>query len=117
MNVMNEIRGCRPFPVDKDRQERCRKVLESCGMTQTELALHLGVSKALISNTISGKQLLVTTETKIANFFGLPRTTLFPLRTAEEIYNMRIAEAQEKETLERKKEERMELRRKVLGAA
>lgn len=117
MNVMNEIRGCRPFPVDKDRQERCRKVLESCGMTITELAMHLGVSRVYISNILSGRNLTPAGETKIANFFGVPREALFPLRTAEEIYNMRIAEAQEKETLERKKEERMELRRKVLGAA
>lgn len=117
MNVMNEIRGCRPFPVDKDRQERCRKVLESCGMTITELAMHLGVSKQYVGEVISGRRLSVSAENTIANFFGVSRTALFPLRTAEEIYNMRIAEAQEKETLERKKEERMELRRKVLGAA
>ena len=117
MNVMNEIRGCRPFPVDKDRQERCRKVLESCGMTITELALHLGVSKQYVGEVISGRRLSSSAENNIANFFGVPRTALFPLRTAEEIYNMRIAEAQEKETLERKKEERMELRRKILGVA
>ena len=86
MNVMNEIRGCRPFPVDKDRQERCRKVLESCGMTITELALHLGVSRVYISNILSGRNLTPAGETKIANFFGVPREALFPLRTAEEIY-------------------------------
>lgn len=114
MNIMNEIRGCRPFPVDKDRQERCRKVLDDCGMTITELAFHLGVSKTLVSNVISGKQLSVTTETRIAQFFGLSRTQLFPLRTAEEIAGMRAAEAAEKATLEKKKQERMEMRRRAL---
>ncbi len=117
MNITNEIRGCRPFPVDKDRQARCKRVLSDCGMTQNELALHLGVSKVLISNVISGKQLSVTTEKKIAAFFGLPREALFPLRTAEEIAMMRVREAAEKADLEKKKEERMELRRKILGAA
>lgn len=117
MNIMNEIRGCRPFPVDKDRQERCRKVLDDCGMTQSELAFHLGVSKTLVSNVISGKQLSVTTETRIAQFFGLSRTQLFPLRTAEEIARMRQAEAAEKATLEKKKQERMKMRRRALEGA
>ena len=45
MNIMNEIRGCRPFPVDKDRQERCRRVLDGYGMTIDDVNnkyLHIG---------------------------------------------------------------------------
>lgn len=117
MNIMNEIRGCRPFPVDKDRQERCRKVLDDCGMTITELAMHLGMQKSYVSEVISGRRLSVTTETRIAQFFGLTRTQLFPLRTAEEIARMRQAEAAEKATLEKKKQERMEIRRRALEGA
>ena len=117
MTIMNEIRGCRPFPVDKDRQERCRRVLDDCGMTITELAMHLGVSQPLISNVINGRQLSETFETRIAQFFGLSRTQLFPLRTAEEIARMRQAEAAEKAMLEKKKEERMEMRRRALEGA
>jgi hypothetical protein len=40
---MNDIRGCRPFPTDKDRQERCKSVLDSYGMTMTELAELTGI--------------------------------------------------------------------------
>lgn len=117
MNIMNEIRGCRPFPVDKDRQERCRKVLDDCGMTITELAMHLGVSRVYVSNILSGRYLTADGETRIAQFFGLTRTQLFPLRTAEEIARMRQAEAAEKAMLEKKKEERMEMRRRALEGA
>lgn len=117
MNIMNEIRGCRPFPVDKDRQERCCKVLDDCGMTITELAMHLGMQKSYVSEVISGRRLSATSETRIAQFFGLLRTQLFPLRTAEEIAVMRAAEAAEKATLEKKKQERMEMRRRALEGA
>ena len=117
MNIMNEIRGCRPFPVDKDRQERCRKVLDDCGMTITELAMHLGVSRVYVSKILSGRNITPDGETRIAQFFGLSRTQLFPLRTAEEIAGMRAAEAAEKATLEKKKQERMEMRRRALEGA
>ncbi len=117
MSVMNSLRGCRPFPVDKDRQERCRRVLDDCGMTITELALHLGVSRVYVSNILSGRYLTRDGETRIAQFFGLSRAQLFPPRTAEEIARMRAAEKAEKAALERKKEERMELRRRALEGA
>lgn len=117
MNIMNEIRGCRPFPVDKDRQERCRRVLDGYGMTITELAMHLGVSKQYVGEVISGKRLSESAETRIAQFLGFSRTQLFPLRTAEEIARMRQVEAAEKAMLEKKKEERMEMRRRALEGA
>ena len=113
--VMNSLRGCRPFPVDKDRQKRCHAVLSNYGMTQTELAIHLGCSKQLISSVISGKQLSKSAETRIAQFFGLPRTAMFPLRTAEEIARMRAAEAAEKAEILALKAGRMKLREEALA--
>lgn len=113
----NDLRGCRPFPVDTERKERCLKILSDCGMTMTELAFHLGVKKSNLSNVISGKDLSPTTEKKIADFFNIPKTFLFPERTALEIAEMRKAEAEQKARAEEMKAARMEIRRKALGVA
>lgn len=113
----NDLRGCRPFPVDTERKERCLKILSDCGMTMTELAFHLGVKKSNLSNVISGKDLSPTTEKKIADFFNIPKTFLFPERTALEIAEMRKAEAEQKARAEEMKAARMEIRKKALGVA
>lgn len=103
---MNDIRGSRPFPTDKDRQERCKSVLDSYGMTMTDLADLMGVSKAFISATVSGRQLSPATEARIAGLFGLPREAMFPPRTAAEIAHMREAERREKARVARLRAER-----------
>lgn len=113
--LCNELRGCRPFPIDYERKERCLDVLEQLNMTITELALHLNIKKSNLSNVISGRELSPTMETRIATFLNTPREFLFPPRTAQEIANMRKAEAEQKACAEKMKAERMEIRRKALG--
>ena len=115
--MINEMRGKRPFPVDVERKERCERTLANYGMTMTELAFHLGVSKVSVSNVISGRRLSNTTETRIATFLNIPKDYLFPERTPLEIAAMRKAEAEQKQKKEALKQERMELRKKALGVA
>ena len=69
----NDLRGCRPFPFDIERKERCQEILSTYGMTMAELAMHLGVSKVLITNVINGRDLSPKTETRIANFLKVPK--------------------------------------------
>ena len=85
-------------------------------MTITELAEHMGVTKAYCSDVISGRRLTESGETKIARFLGYQRTELFPLRTNQQIYEMRLAEAQHKQAVAEKKAERL-MHRKTVGAA
>ncbi len=103
---MNDIRGSRPFPIDKDRKERCLAVLSSYGMTATDLAKLTGIQKPHISAIISGRWLSPSTETRIAGLFGLPREAMFPPRTAAEIAYMREAERREKARVARLRAER-----------
>lgn len=107
MNMNNSLRGCRPYPIDKDRQNRCMSVLNDVGMTITELAEHMGVTKAYCSDVISGRRLTESGETRIARFLGYQRTDLFPLRTNQQIADMRVAEQKRKQTLAEKKNARM----------
>ena len=107
MNMNNSLRGCRPYPIDKDRQNRCMSVLNDAGMTITELAGHIGVSKVYCSNVISGRELTESGETRIARFLGYQRTDLFPLRTNQQIADMRVAEQKRKQALAEKKNARM----------
>lgn len=107
MNLNNSLRGCRPYPIDKDRQNRCMSVLNDVGMTITELAEHMGVTKAYCSDVISGRRLTESGETRIARFLGYQRTDLFPLRTNQQIADMRVAEQKRKQTLAEKKNARM----------
>lgn len=116
MNLNNSLRGCRPYPIDKDRQNRCMSVLNDAGMTITELADCLGTSKQYVSDIILGRRLTESGETKIARFLGYQRTELFPLRTNQQIYEMRLAEAQHKQAVAEKKAERL-MHRKTVGAA
>ncbi len=116
VNYLN-LRGSRPFPFDRDRKTRCMQLLDSCGITITELALHLGMQKTHVSNIISGRELTESGEKKIADFFGVPREAIFPLRTNGEIAYMREEERKQKEINEKKKAERMALRNKMFGVA
>ena len=113
--IVEDLRGSRPFPLDKERKQRCKAVLDSNQMTITELAFHLGQPKSVISEIISGRRLTEKGETEIANFFNLPREAMFPLRTAEQIYYMRVAELEEKKSKEEKKQARMNVRTEALS--
>ena len=115
--MINMLRGSRPFPIDRERQKRCTELLESCGMTITELAMHIGTSRQYISNILSGRNLSPKSEQRIADFFGVPHDVLFPLRTAGEIAFMREQEAQKKAENEKKKRERMALRESAIARA
>lgn len=107
MNINNSLRGCRPYPIDKDRQNRCMSVLNDAGMTISELADCIGMKRPNVSNIISGRELTESGETKIARFLGYQRTDLFPLRTNQQIADMRVAEQKRKQALAEKKNARM----------
>lgn len=107
MNLNNSLRGCRPYPIDKDRQNRCMSVLNDAGMTITELAEYIGMDRGNLSKIISGRELTESGETKIARFLGYQRTDLFPLRTNQQIADMRVAEQKRKQALAEKKNARM----------
>ncbi|MCI6367114.1 MAG: helix-turn-helix transcriptional regulator [Spirochaetia bacterium] len=107
MNLNNSLRGCRPYPIDKDRQNRCMSVLNDAGMTISELADCIGMKRPNVSNIISGRELTESGETKIARFLGYQRTDLFPLRTNQQIADMRVAEQKRKQALAEKKNARM----------
>lgn len=115
--MKNEIRGCRPFPVDLDRQRKVMAVLDGCGMTITELAGHIGMHKQHASEIILGRRLTSVGEEKIAAFLGYQRFELFPQRTARQIAEMRAEEAARKEALAAKKNARMEIRRRAIEGA
>lgn len=107
MNMNNSLRGCRPYPIDKDRQNRCMSVLNDAGMTITELAEYIGMDRGNLSKIISGRELTESGETRIARFLGYQRTDLFPLRTNQQIADMRVAEQKRKQALAEKKKARM----------
>ena len=107
MNINNSLRGCRPYPIDKDRQNRCMSVLNDAGMTITELAEYSGMDRGNLSKIISGRELTESGETRIARFLGYQRTDLFPLRTNQQIADMRVAEQKRKQALAEKKNARM----------
>lgn len=107
MNLNNSLRGCRPYPIDKDRQNRCMSVLNDAGMTISELADCIGMKRPNVSNIISGRELTESGETRIARFLGYQRTDLFPLRTNQQIADMRVAEQKRKQALAEKKNARM----------
>lgn len=114
MSILNSTRGARPFPIDKERQERCLAALKQHHMTAAELALHLGVSKVYISQVLSGRDISPATESRIAAFFGVPQDALFPRRTVKDIALMREKEMQEKQTIAHDKAERMAARAQAL---
>lgn len=107
MNINNSLRGCRPYPIDKDRQNRCMSVLNDAGMTITELAEYIGMDRGNLSKIISGRELTESGETRIARFLDYQRTDLFPLRTNQQIADMRVAEQKRKQALAEKKNARM----------
>lgn len=114
---MKSIRGCRPFPIDKERQYRCQTVLSQLNMTITELAQFMGWYKSYTSELISGKRISPVNEKRIATFLGVPAEFLFPQRTPQEIAALREQEAKEKALAHAKKVKRSELLKVVTGVA
>ena len=114
---MKSARGCRPFPIDKERQCRCQTVLSQLNMTVTELAQIMGWQKSYMSRLISGREPSVKNETRVANFLGVPVDFLFPQRTPNEIAALREQEAREKELAAAKKAQRLEMIKAVTGVA
>ena len=88
--------GARPYPLDRERRRRVLVALAEKDMTISALARSLSLPQSLVSMTISGRRLSLKTERRIAEYLGKPRDHLFPPRTAEEIGQMRQAEAAEK---------------------
>ena len=113
--MRNNLRGQRPYPIDKYRKSRSMEILSNMGMTITELALHLGVNKGYISKIVSGRDISPTTEQRIATFLGVPKSALFPTRSATEIAQMRELEKIESQKLQLKKIERMSIRENALA--
>ena len=85
--------GSRPYPLDHERRRRVLVALAERGMTVSDLARSLGVTRTCISEVINGRRLSQKTEQRIADFLGKPTDYLFPFRTPEEIGEMRQAEA------------------------
>lgn len=48
------------------------------GIQQKEIAAHLGVTPAFISQVINGKRRSAKVEKALAKFTGIPRQALFP---------------------------------------
>jgi len=84
--------GSRPYPLDRERRRRVMIVLAEKELSISALARHLGVSRVLISNVISGRRRSEKAERHIAKYLGKPVDDLFPPRTPEEIGKMRQAE-------------------------
>jgi len=89
--------GSRPYPLDRERRRRVMVALAERSLTISDLAREIFISRAIISQVISGRRISPKTEQRIAEFLGKPVEYLFPNRTPEEIGEMRRAEAAEKE--------------------
>lgn len=78
----------RPYPYDKERRDRCMKILKEKGYTQSRLAKELGTSQQNISMVLSGRSLSKMFETKIAQHFSMERDDFFIRRTGIELLAM-----------------------------
>jgi transcriptional regulator with XRE-family HTH domain len=85
--------GSRPYPIDRERRKRVICELLERNITISSLAKTLNLRQPYISEVISGRRLSPRTEQRIADFLGKSADYLFPNRTAEEIGDMRRAEA------------------------
>lgn len=114
---MKGFRGSRPFPLDTERKARCLSVLRELCITSTELAKLLGVDRAYISALISGRELSVKNEARVAQYLGVPVDYLFPQRSPAELAVLRERENAEKERRARLRAAREELRQRTADAA
>jgi len=95
MRLINQIsgKGCRPYPLDRERRRRVLIALAERDMNISKLAKKLELPQSLISMIICGRRLSPNTEQRIADFLRKPVDDLFPRRTPEEIGKMRKKEA------------------------
>lgn len=84
--------GSRPYPIDRERRRNVLVALAEKDMSISDLSLRLNISRAIVSQVISGRRLSPRTEQRIADFLGKPTDYLFPFRTPAEIRKMRQAE-------------------------
>ena len=98
MSFLREISGMgsRPYPLDRERRRRVRLELADRDMTISDLAGALNLGQPYVSEVISGRRLSLRMERRIADFLGKDADYLFPPRTAEEIGELRRAEAEAK---------------------
>ena len=85
--------GRRPFPFDLDRRIRVMIALAEKNLTISALARKIGLGQSFISEIINGRRFSSKTEQRIADFLGKSADDLFPERSAEELVEMRKAEA------------------------
>jgi len=85
--------GSRPYPLDRERRRRVMVALAEKDMTISALAEKINVSRAIVSQIISGRRLSEKTEKLIADFLGGDADWLFPRRSPGEIKKMRGREA------------------------
>jgi len=85
--------GTRPYPLDRERRRRVFVTLAEQDINITFLAQKLHISRSYVSEIISGRDISSKIERRIADFLGKPADYLFPPRSAEEIGQMRAAEA------------------------
>lgn len=116
-SVSQAIAGTRPYPVDKDRQNRIFAILHGLDLTQSEMAVYLQVDKAFLSRVISGRQPSPSLEKRIAMFLGVPEVQLFPVRTAGDIARMREAEEMAKSRKASLRQARLAARANAGGVA
>ena len=107
----------RPYPIDLERQARCQEVLKRRRLNQSSLAFHLGLSKTIISHTISGRRPSVTVENRIARFLGVSHDSLFPERSMQDYETMREREQKEKDSWDSANAELMAIRERALQSA
>ena len=96
MSFLLEISGMgsRPYPLDRERRRRVKRELADRDMTISGLARALNLGQPYVSEVISGRRLSLLMERRIADFLGKDADYLFPPRTAEEIGELRRAEAE-----------------------
>jgi plasmid maintenance system antidote protein VapI len=99
MSFLREMSGLgsRPYPLDHERRRRVLVALAERGMTISDLARSVEISRAVVSQVINGRRLSVKTEQRIADYLGKSAKDLCPERTVKEIGEMRKAEARAKE--------------------
>jgi lambda repressor-like predicted transcriptional regulator len=79
----------RPYPKDWERRRLVRTELAMRDMTVTDLSIALQVNRGNLSGVINGARRSYKMEQKIAAYFGKEREDLFPVRTLEELLEMK----------------------------
>jgi lambda repressor-like predicted transcriptional regulator len=79
----------RPYPKDWERRILVRTELAMHDMTVTDLSIALQVNRGNLTSVINGVRRSLKMERKIAAYFGKEREDLFPVRTPEELLEMK----------------------------